>query len=294
MKPPTFDYLRPGSVAEAIEALTARPDSKVLAGGQSLIPMMNMRLARPTALVDIGRLEELSGIEANGSLRVGATTSQAAVLAHGAVARRWPLITSALVHVGHPATRSRGTFGGSIAHGEPASELPAVMLALDARFTLRGPGGERVVAATDFFLGHYTTVLAEDELLVQVEVPDAGAAAWGFGEVVRRHGDYALAGAAVRLDTDGNGRIEQARVALFGVAARPIRSAAAEERLIGTALGDRSAAAEAGALALSGTDVAADSFVSATYRQEAAAAVVERALLEAGTREAATPESGEH
>lgn len=284
MKPPTFDYLRPSSVAEAIEALAAHPDSKVLAGGQSLIPMMNMRLARPTALVDIGRLDDLARIDVNGSLRVGATARQAAVLEHDDVGRRWPLITAALVHVGHPATRARGTIGGSIAHGEPASELPAVMLALDARFSLRGPGGERTVAADDFFLGHYTTVLAEDELLVQVEVPDPGAAAWGFGEIVRRHGDYALAGAAVRLQTDGDGTIEQARVALFGVGARPIRSTAAEEHLVGTRLGDQPTAAEAGRTALTGTDVAGDSFVSATYRREAAAAVVERALLEAALR----------
>jgi aerobic carbon-monoxide dehydrogenase medium subunit len=284
VKPPTFDYLRPDSVAEAIEALAAHPDSKVLAGGQSLIPMMNMRLARPTALVDIGRLDELSGIEANGSLRVGATATQADVLGHQAVGRRWPLITSALTHVGHPATRARGTFGGSLAHGEPASELPAVMLALDAHFTLRGSGGERVVAADEFFLGHYTTVLAEDELLVHVEVPDAGGSAWGFGEIVRRHGDYALAGAAVRVGTDGDGRVEEARVALFGVSGRPVRSTAAEERLVGTRLGDRDTAVEAGRLALSGLDVASDSFVSATYRQEAAATVVERVLLEAAAR----------
>jgi len=284
VKPPTFDYLRPSSVAEAIEALTAYPDSKVLAGGQSLIPMMNMRLARPTALVDIGRLDDLSGIEANGSLKVGATTRQETVLAHQDVGGRWPLVTSALTHVGHPATRARGTFGGSIAHGEPASELPAVMLALDARFTLRGSSGERVVDAQDFFLGHYTTVLAEDELLVEVEIPDASGSAWGFGEVVRRHGDYALAGTAIRLDTEGDERITQARVALFGVASRPIRSAAAEERLVGTRLGDAAAAAAAGRIALSGIEVAADSFVSAAYRHDAAAAVVERALLEAASR----------
>ncbi|GEL25080.1 carbon-monoxide dehydrogenase medium subunit [Pseudonocardia sulfidoxydans NBRC 16205] len=288
MKPPTFDYVRPASVAEAIDALAAHPDSKVLAGGQSLIPMMNMRLARPTALVDIGRLDELAGIEANGSLRVGATARQSTVLENEQVGRRWPLITAALVHVGHPATRARGTFGGSIAHGEPASELPAVMLACDARFLLRGGSGEREVAADDFFVGHYTTVLADDELLVQVEVPDPAGSAWGFGEIVRRHGDYALAGAAVRLAVDGDGTVEEARVALFGVSGRPIRATAAEEHLLGTRLGDERAAAEAGRAALSGTEVTDDSFVSATYRHDAAAAVVERALLEAALRRRGT------
>jgi carbon-monoxide dehydrogenase medium subunit len=147
VKPATFDYFRPDSVAEAIELLGAHPDAKVLAGGQSLIPMMNMRLARPSALVDIGRIEGLSGIEANGLLQVGATARQADVLQHGSIRRRWPLITSALRHVGHPATRTRGTFGGSIAHGEPAAELAAVMLALDARFTVQGSAGERTVPA---------------------------------------------------------------------------------------------------------------------------------------------------
>jgi carbon-monoxide dehydrogenase medium subunit len=283
VKPATFDYFRPDSLEEAIEALGGHPDSKILAGGQSLVPMMNMRLARPSVLVDICRIEGLNGIDANGSLRVGATTRQADVLDHGAVRQRWPVITSALRHVGHPATRARGTFGGSIAHGEPAAELPAVMLALDASFTVQGPAGSRSVAAEDFFVGHYTTTLGEDELLVDVNVPDAGASHWGFGEVVRRHGDYALAGVAVRLGTDTAGTVEEARVALFGVASRPVRSRAAEERLLGTRPGDRGAAEGAGRVALDGVDVADDSFVSATYRREAAASVVKRVLLEAAT-----------
>jgi carbon-monoxide dehydrogenase medium subunit len=283
MKPAKFDYLRPGSAEEAVEALGAYPDAKVLAGGQSLIPMMNMRLARPGALVDIGRIAGLDGIEANGALRLGATARQADVLDSAVVRRRWPLITAALRHVGHPATRTRGTVGGSIAHGEPAAELPAVMLAVDATFTVLGPGGSRSVAAADFFIGHFTTVLAEDELLVGVDVPDMQGSHWGFGEVVRRHGDYALAGAAVRLRVDPGGRIEEARVALFGVASTPVRAPTAEERLLGTALGARDAAAEAGGVALDGVDVAEDSFVSATYRREAAESVVKRAVLEAAT-----------
>jgi carbon-monoxide dehydrogenase medium subunit len=283
MKPAKFDYLRPGSPEEAIEALGTYPDAKVLAGGQSLIPMMNMRLARPSTLVDIGRLDGLGGVEANGALHIGATAVQADVLDSAVVRRRWPLITSALEHVGHPATRARGTIGGSIAHGEPAAELPAVMLALDARFTVVGPRGSRSVGAGDFFLGHFTTVLADDELLVGLEVPDLPGSHWGFGEVVRRHGDYALAGAAVRLRPDRGSRIAEARVALFGVASTPVRASTAEERLVGTALGDRNAATEAARVALSGVDVVGDSFVSTTYRREAAAAVVMRALLEAAT-----------
>jgi Aerobic-type carbon monoxide dehydrogenase, middle subunit CoxM/CutM homologs len=283
VKPAQFDYLRPGSLAEAIEALGANPDSKVLAGGQSLIPMMNMRLARPSALVDIGRIDGLAGISANGSLRVGATTRQAEVLADATVQRRWPLITAALRHVGHPATRARGTFGGSIAHAEPAAELPAAMLALDAAFTVHRPGGTRTVAATDFFLGHYTTVLAEDELLGHVDVPALGGSHWAFAEVARRHGDYALTGVAVRLTPDADGVVTDARVALFAVSSRPVRSAAAERLLVGTRVGDAEAATAAGKVALDDIEVAEDSFVSATYRTEATAAIVRRALLEAAT-----------
>ncbi|MGD9528693.1 FAD binding domain-containing protein [Pseudonocardia sp.] len=286
MKPATFDYLRPASATEAIDALGTHPDSKILAGGQSLIPMMNMRLARPAVLVDIGAIAELQGIAADGSLRIGATTRQSDVLAHPAVRRRWPLVAAALRHVGHPATRARGTVGGTIAHGEPAAEVPAVMLALDATFTVQARGGTRPVAADAFFLGHYTTVLDDDELLTSVEVPDTGAAHWGFAEVARRHGDYALTGAAVRLRTDDDGVVTDARVALFAVAARPLRSAAAEERLLGSRLGDAGAAGDAGQVALTdvGDDtVADDSFVSATYRREATAAMVRRAVLEAAT-----------
>jgi carbon-monoxide dehydrogenase medium subunit len=283
VKPAQFDYLRPASLPEAIDALGSHPDSKILAGGQSLIPMMNMRLARPSALVDIGRIAGLSGIEANGALRVGATTRQSELLDHPAVRERWPLITAALRHVGHPATRARGTFGGSIAHGEPAAELPAVLLALDATFSVQGPGGARSVAAAEFFLGHYTTVLAEDELLTGIDVPDLGNSHWGFGEVARRHGDYALTGVAVRLDPDADGVVTGARVALFAVAGTPVRSAAAERLLVGTRIGDAEAATSAGRVALDDVEIAEDSFVSAAYRREATAAVVRRALLEAAT-----------
>lgn len=280
MKPATFDYFRPDSVTEAVEALSTNPDSKVLAGGQSLVPMMNMRLAGPSALVDIGRIEELHGIAANGSLRVGAATRQADVMDHATVVRGWPMIGAALKEVGHPAIRARGTFGGNIAHGDPGSELPAVMLALDATFVIEGPSGTRSMVADGFFLGHYTTALDEDELLVRVDIPDQATSHWGFVEIDRRHGDYALAGAAVRLDVDAAGHVSDARVALFGVASRPLRSAAAEQVLAGTRPRDAGVADEAGRVALEGVDVAADSFVSAAYRREATATVVERALLD--------------
>lgn len=283
MKPAKFDYLRPTSPAEAIEALTSRPDAKVLAGGQSLIPMMNMRLATPGTLVDVGGIDELAGITANGNLRIGATTRQVDVLEHDAVRRGWPVIAAALRHVGHPQTRERGTFGGSIAHGEPGAELPAVMLALDATVTVQGSGGVRTIPADEFFLGHYTTALAEDDLLVSVEIPDLAGARWGFSEVVRRHGDYALAGATARLRAGDDGTVTDARIALFAVADRAVRAVEAEQALVGTALGDEAAAGEAARLARSRIEASDDSFVSATYRKEATAVVVRRSVLEAST-----------
>jgi carbon-monoxide dehydrogenase medium subunit len=282
VKPAKFDYFRADTTVEAVEALSANPDSKIMAGGQSLVPLMNMRLAVPSALVDISRVAELSGIDANGALRIGAVTSQRDVLASTAVQQGWPLITAALRHVGHPATRARGTFGGSVAHADPAAELPAVMLALDATITVTGASG-RSVPAEGFFAGPFTTTMADDELLAEVSIPDMSDRFWGFGEVVRRRGDYALTGAAVSLRADGEGNVTDARVALFSVSGTAVRAASAEAGLVGTQLGSEDAAARAGQAALDGVEIAADSFVSAGYRRDATAAVVKRALLEAAT-----------
>lgn len=282
MKPAKFDYFRADTAVEAVEALSANPDSKIMAGGQSLVPLMNMRLAFPSALVDISRVAELSGIDANGALRIGAVTSQHDVLASTAVQQGWPLITAALRHVGHPATRARGTFGGSVAHADPAAELPAVMLALDATITVTGASA-RSVPAEGFFAGPFTTTMADDELLAEVSIPDMSDRFWGFGEVARRRGDYALTGAAVSLRADGEGTVTHARVALFSVSGTAVRAAAAEAGLVGTPLGSEDAAARAGQAALDGVEIAADSFVSAGYRRDATAAVVKRALLEAAT-----------
>ena len=282
MKPAKFDYFRADTAVEAVEALSANPDSKIMAGGQSLVPLMNMRLAVPSALVDISRVAELSWIDANGALRIGAVTSQRDVLASTAVQQGWPLITAALRHVGHPATRARGTFGGSVAHADPAAELPAVMLALDAAITVTGASA-RSVPAEGFFAGPFTTTMADDELLAEVSIPDMSDRFWGFGEVARRRGDYALTGAAVSLRADGEGTVTDARVALFSVSGTAVRAATAEAGLVGTPLGSEDAAARAGQAALDGVEIAADSFVSAGYRRDATAAVVKRALLEAAT-----------
>jgi carbon-monoxide dehydrogenase medium subunit len=281
VKPSRFDYVRPSSIAETIEVLRAEEDSKIIAGGQSLVPMMNFRLAAPATLVDISRLQAMDGVEANGSLRIGAVTRQSDVLADHAVRQRWPLVTAALPHVGHPATRSRGTFGGSAAHGDPAAELPAVLMALDAELVAEGPGGRRTVPADEFFLGHFTTVLDEDDVLVEVVLPDTSDRHWAFGELARRHGDYAMTGVAVSMKADGDGTVTAARVALFAAADRQARSAAAEAALVGTRVGDDAAAQEAGRAALEGMKVADDSFVSAAYRREATEALVRRVVLDA-------------
>jgi carbon-monoxide dehydrogenase medium subunit len=247
-------------------------NARVLAGGQSLVPMLNLRLARPSALVDVGRVEELAGISANGALRIGATTRQADALRSPVVRDRAPLLTAALRHVGHPATRSRGTIGGSIAHADPAAELPAVLLALDGEVIVVSGAGERVIPAASLFAGPFETALEEGELLTAVrfgDMPDG--ARFGFSEIARRRGDFALAGAAVVVAPG------YARVALFAVAPCSVRSAEAER-----ALEQGAGAEEAAVLAAAASDPSDDPHAPADYRREAARVATLRALLEAG------------
>lgn len=290
MKPAPFSYLAPESLDEAVALLAEHgSDGKALAGGQSLIPMMNMRLARPRVLVDLCRIDGLARVEDSGPLSIGATARQAAVLADGSVARHSPLITEALRWVGHPANRTRGTFGGSIANADPASELPAVLLALDAELVVRGPNGERVVAAEDFFVTYYTTDLDVDEVLVEVRIPGPPPGrrrAWAFGEVARRHGDFAMAGVAMAMTVAEDGTVAAPRIALFGVADAPVRARRAEERLAGTRLGDEQIAGEVGELSVDEVDFASDAHVSADYRRDATVTLVRRAGLDCfNTRE---------
>jgi aerobic carbon-monoxide dehydrogenase medium subunit len=282
VKPAPFVYLAPEALGEAVEALREHgSEGKVLAGGQSLVPMMNMRLAHPAVLVDVARIPELAGVRSNGRLAIGACTRQAAVLRDGDVAARFPLIREALRNVGHAANRARGTFGGSIAHADPAAELPAGILALGAELVVQGPGGERVVGADDFFVTFYTTALDVDEVLTEVRLPEQRPSAWAFGEVSRRHGDFALAGVALTAATDGDGVVTSARLALFGVADRPLRATAAEESLVGRRLGDEAVAGEVARLAPEGIEFSSDIHVPEVYRREAAVALVRRAVLDA-------------
>ena len=243
MKPAVFEYRAPDSLDDAL-ALLDDEDARPLAGGQSLIPMLNFRLAFPAVLVDLNPVVSLDHIDVfDGSLRIGAMTRQAALLRSTAVAEGWPLLTQAVSHVGHAAIRSRGTVGGSVAHADPAAELPVALTALDARFRVRSVRGERVLSGGELFRGALETALEPGELLVDIEVPPQHAGArMGFAEHVRTHGDFAIAGAAVVIAR------RHAAIALLGAAQVPVRAAEAERGLVagaGAAQVSRLAAEEA-------------------------------------------------
>ena len=284
MKPAPFDYLAATSAEEAIAALVQHGDeAKLLAGGQSLVPMLNLRLARPAVLVDINRAAELDYLrETDGRVHIGAIRRQAVV-------ERWarerlPLLATALKHVGHLAIRNRGTVVGSVAHADPASELPALLLCLDGDVVARGPRGDRVIPAGALYRAPLTTSVAADELVTEARFtlprPEAG---WGFAEVARRHGDFALVGAAALLWLDGGGRVAGARLAFFGVGSTPTRGTAAETALTGqTPTTERIGAAARAAAAVLQPE--GDLHASARYRQDVAAVLAERTLAEAWTR----------
>jgi carbon-monoxide dehydrogenase medium subunit len=286
MKPAPFAYVAPTSVDEALALLAQHADeAKPLAGGQSLVPLMNFRLARPGVLVDLNRIPELQYIrEHDGGLAIGAMTRQRAAERSALVRERCPLLAAALPLVGHPPIRNRGTVGGSLAHADPAAELPAVAAALDAELVVRGPSGERVARPDAFFLTYLTTTLEPTELLVEVRFPawPAGAG-WAFEELSRRHGDFAIVGVAAVLQLDSQGQVADARLAFIGAAPTPVRAHAAEAALRGqpaTAETFR-AAAERVVDALDPSD---DVHASAAYRREVAKVLARRALVAAHER----------
>ncbi|MBI2216477.1 MAG: xanthine dehydrogenase family protein subunit M [Candidatus Rokubacteria bacterium] len=291
MKPAPFAYVRARSLDEALGCLVADPEAKILAGGQSLVPMMNMRLARPSTLVDLNAVAELSGVDAaaDGGLAIGALTRHTDLVTSPLVRERAPLLATAAAHIGHRAIRNRGTLGGSLAHADPAAELPAAVLALGATLVAAGPGGRRRIAADDFFLGLFATALAADEILVAVETPPHRDAAWGFAEVARRAGDFAIAGAAVAAIPGDVGRSARVRLVAFGVDDRPIRLTAAEIHLGDPAL-TPDAAAAAGAAAAGCCHPAADVHASAEYRRHLVSVLTEQVVREAAGRRAARRE----
>jgi carbon-monoxide dehydrogenase medium subunit len=256
----------------------------VLAGGQSLLAMMNFRLARPEVLIDIGACG-LSGVAVNGALEIGATTTHNVARASDAVRRFAPLLVRALADVGHHAVRNRGTVGGSVAHADPAAEIPAVLLALEGEVVAVGTSGVRTIAAADFFLSYYTTALESDEVLTAIRVSARPPDASGFAEVSRRHGDFALAGAAVAADLSPDREVTNVRVAVFAVADRPLRIPEAEDALRGRRLDDADAVGSAAATAREAVDAVGDVHGSETYRRRMTEVVVRRALVEAGGAE---------
>jgi CO/xanthine dehydrogenase FAD-binding subunit len=279
MKLPHVDYEAPKTVPEAVELLAEYQDeASVLAGGQSLIPLLALRLAYPAVLIDINGVAELSGVSAaNGSVAIGAMTREYVAEESETVADAVPLLAAALPLVGHEAIRSRGTIGGSLAHADPAAELPAVARALDAEFVVRGPAGERVVPAAEWFEGYLTTARRPDELLIQVRFPAAERGTGiSFQEVARRHGDFAIVGLAASL-TLSEGTITDARLAFAGMSDVPVRAGDAEDLLAG----ERPSAElfdEAARRATDGIDPPADLHGSADYRRKVAAALVRRGL----------------
>jgi CO/xanthine dehydrogenase FAD-binding subunit len=283
MKPPPFDYMDPRSLDEAVGLLAEHgEDGKILAGGQSLVPLLNFRLAQPSVIVDVNRVVELSYLRRrDGRLRIGAMCRQTR-LEQSPVAREgWGLLGDALALIAHPQIRNRGTVGGSAAHADPAAELPVAFSALEARFTARSSRGERVLDADEFFVTHLTTALEPDELLVEVEVPPvAEGTGHAFTEYSRRHGDFALGGAAVLYTKNGDGSCTDARIAILCAADTPLRAREAEAALRGQKLDD-DVAAEAAKLAARDIEPTGDIHGSSSYRKRLIEAMVRRALLQA-------------
>jgi CO/xanthine dehydrogenase FAD-binding subunit len=279
MKPAQFEYDDPRTVDEALDLMALHGDDcKVLAGGQSLVPLMNFRLARPARLIDINRIESLSYIKRDdGRLLIGSMTRHAHLEHEQEVAQRWPLLTEAMAWVGHAQIRNRGTIGGSVAHADPAAEL-------DASFQVRSKRGSRTVAWQDFFVSEFTTALAPDELVTAVEVPalDAGTGA-AFVEYARRHGDFALGGAAVTVKLGRDGRCESATIALLSAGPAPVRAEAAELQLRGLTL-DESSIRAASEEAVKGLRPTSDLHGSTEYRIGLLRTMTERALTKAARR----------
>ena len=279
MKLPPVDYESPETVSEAVALLAEHlDDASVLAGGQSLIPLLALRLARPAVLIDINGIAELSGVSAaDGWTVIGAMTREYLAEESELVAATVPLLAAALPFIGHEAIRSRGTIGGSLAHSDPAGELPAVARALDAELVVRSQSGERVIPAAEWFEGYFQTSRRPDELLVQVRFPTAKPGTGvSFQEVARRHGDFAIVGLAVSL-TLSDGTISDARLAFAGLSDLPVRATAAEDLLVG----ERPSAElfdEAARRATDGVNPPADLNGSSEYRKTIAAALVRRGL----------------
>lgn len=274
MIPAAFDYEVAESVEHALGLLGGDPDAKVLAGGHSLVPALKLRIARPSKLVDIGRLSEFAYVrEAGTQVAIGALTTHAAVHRDPLLREHCAIVPSTAGKIGDPQVRHRGTIGGSLAHGDPASDLPAVMLALGAELVIAGPGGERTVSAADFFVGVFETAVGPGELLTEIRVPKLGdSTGWSYLKYHRRAQDWATVGVAAIVHRD-NGSVTAASVGLTNMGATPIRATAVEAAVVGGA-----SAAEAATLAGEGTEPSSDTAASAEFRAHLAGVLTRRAL----------------
>jgi carbon-monoxide dehydrogenase medium subunit len=284
MKAPGFTYHDPRTLADLRGLLGKLENVRMLAGGQSLMPMLNMRFVIPDSLVDLNRIPELTGIrETAAGIEIGAMTRQRAIERDPLIKSKAPVFVEALTHVGHVQTRSRGTFGGSLCHLDPASEQPGIAALYDATMSVACPRGDRTVAMQDWVLGYMTPALEPDEVLIKITLP-----VWkekhghGFAEFARRHGDYAIVACAALLALDGAGKVARAAISLVGVDVKPVRLAAAEKALVGQ-VPDAKAIAAAADIAR-GLECMSDAHVAAEYRQRLAGVMTKRALEAAATR----------
>ncbi len=289
MKPASFDYIAADSLDVAVAALAdAGADAKIIAGGQSLVPMLNFRLLRPSILVDINRIADLAFIaETDNDIRVGALTRHHQLETSPVIARHLPVLSCAMTHVAHLAIRNRGTIGGSLSHGDPAAELPMLALLLEGELHIASVSGMRTVAARDFFLDALTVDLAGSDIVTEIALPKLPPqTGWGFEEVARRHGDFALAAVAVTL-TVSNGAIAQARIALTGVGPTALRAAAAEALLVGRPLEPELTSCVIDAVRAA-IEPETDLHASADYRRHLAGVLAGRTLAAAWRRATAS------
>ena len=281
MKPAKFEYFAPTSLAEALELLEEHgDDAKVLAGGQSLIPMLNMRLARPAVLVDINRIPDLDYITStrDGGLAIGALTRLRSVEKSAVVEERFPVLAAAMPSIGHFQIRNRGTVGGSISHADPAAELPAICFALGGELVLSSASNQRVLKADDFFMAPLTTAIEPGELLTEIRLPAWSQDwRWGFQEVCRRQGDFAMVGAVSLLQLDGDGVCQSACITMFGVGGTPMRIRRAEEALLGNRI-NGSVLENVSKIVSEELDPDSDIHASATYRKEVGGVIARRTL----------------
>jgi carbon-monoxide dehydrogenase medium subunit len=282
MKLPPFEYAAPTSLAEAVALLGSRDDAKAIAGGQSLVPMLAFRVASPALLVDLRKVPDLDRIAiSDDGVRLGAMVRWRDIEDDTRLAAAHPPLKAAVAHVAHYQVRNRGTVGGSLAHADPAAELPGIAVTCEAEIAVAGPSGARVIRAGDFFLGPLTTALAADEIIVEIRLPAWPARRrWGFQEFARRRGDFAMAGAALYYDEDEKGRAVNAHVGVIGVGDRPRRLFEVERVLNGRAV-DEAAIAQAEKAAAASVDAQDDIHASGAYRRALAGTMVERALKQA-------------